>query len=382
VAPRFETRAIHAGCPPEERTGSVNVPIFQTATYAQSSPGEQTGFEYARTRNPTRDALEENLASLEGGIGSTCFASGCAATDAVLHTLAPGDHVISVDDVYGGTFRLFDKVHRRHGVDFTFVPAHDAPRAIAEALRPETRLIWLETPTNPLLAVAPIDEVVGAARSVPVLVDNTFGTPYLQRPLEHGATLVLHSMTKYLGGHSDVVAGAVVTQSPEWHDKLRFVQNSVGAVPGPLDCFLVLRGIKTLAVRMDRHCDNAEALAEWLSGHPQVRQVVYPGLSSHPQHAAARRQMKRYGGMITLTLDADLEGSRRFLTGLRVFTLAESLGGVESLAEHPAIMTHASIPADQRKARGIDDGLVRLSVGIEHLSDLRADLEAAFDRLA
>lgn len=378
---RFETLAIHAGCEPESITGSVNVPIFQTSTYAQAEPGVHTGFEYARTRNPTRDALEANLAALEAGTHATCFASGCAATDTVIRTLEAGDHVVSVDDVYGGTFRLFDRVHRKQGIEFTFVPASEATTAIPAAIRPNTKLIWLETPTNPLLAVVPIAPIVEQAGSIPVLVDNTFATPYLQQPLEMGAHLVLHSVTKYLGGHSDVVGGAVVTRDPEWDAKLKFLQNSVGAVPGPLDCFLVLRGTKTLAVRMERHCDNAEALAPWIEAHPRVKRVVYPGLASHPQHDVAKEQMRRFGGMITFTLDADLEGSRRFLTGLEVFTLAESLGGVESLAEHPAIMTHASIPADQRRARGIDDGLVRLSVGIEHEQDLRKDLEAAFRRL-
>lgn len=381
MASRFETQAIHAGCPPEPVTGSVNVPIFQTSTFAQQAPGEHTGFAYARTKNPTRDALEANLAALEGGQGAVAFASGCAATDAILHQLEPGDHVVSLDDVYGGTYRLFEQVYRRHGVTFSYVPAAEAAQAVPAAIRPETKLVWIETPTNPLLTVSSIEQVVNAAGSVPVVVDNTFGTPYLQRPLEHGARLVVHSTTKYLGGHSDVIGGAVVVQDSEWLERLRFVQKSVGAVPGPMDCFLTLRGIKTLPVRMDRHCDNAEALAEWLAAQPGIKRVVYPGLDSHPQHAVAKQQMKRFGGMITLTLDADLDGSRRFLSGLQVFTLAESLGGVESLAEHPAIMTHASIPAEERKARGIDDGLVRLSVGIEHLEDLRDDLQAALGRM-
>lgn len=380
--PEFETRAIHAGCPPESVTGSVSVPIFQTSTFAQRSPGEHTGFEYARTRNPTRDALEANLASLENGRYGLCFASGCAATDAILHTLAPGDEVVSVDDVYGGTFRLFTQVYARHGVKFRFVPAGNAS-ALVEAIGPDTKLVWVETPTNPLLTVIPIAEVSAAAKKkgVPVVVDNTFGTPYLQQPLDMGATMVLHSMTKYLGGHSDVVGGAVLTNSDEWRDKLAFIQNSAGAVPGPFDCFLVLRGTKTLHVRMDRHCDNAEALAERIARHPKVARTTYPGLASHPEHAIAKHQMRRFGGMITFTLRGGLEASHRFLTGFEVFTLAESLGGVESLIEHPAIMTHASIPAADRVARGIDDGLVRISVGIEALSDLEADLNTAFDRI-
>ena len=285
------------------------------------------------------------------------------------------------DDVYGGTFRLFDKVHRRHGIDFTFVPAADV-EAYGAAIQDNTRLVWLETPTNPLLAVVDIERVCAMARSkgVPVAVDNTFATPYLQRPLELGADMVVHSVTKYLGGHSDVVGGAVVTNDDEWRERLAFVQNSAGAVPGPMDCFLTLRGTKTLAVRMDRHCDNAERVAELLTGHPKVKKTIFPGLPSHPQHALASRQMRRAGGMITFVVEGGLEASRRLLSGMKVFTLAESLGGVESLIEHPAIMTHASIPKESREARGIDDGLIRISVGIEHISDLVDDLGAALDR--
>ncbi len=378
---RIETVAIHAGCEPEAVTGAVNVPVFLTSTYAQRAPGEHTGFEYSRTRNPTRDALESNLAALEGGRHGLCFASGCAASDTVLHCLSPGDHVVSVDDVYGGTFRLFEKVYRRHGLEFTYVPAGD-PEALAAALTDKTQLVWIETPTNPLLGICDVEAAVRAARprGIPVLVDNTFATPYLQRPLELGATMVLHSVTKYLAGHSDVVGGALVTSDDDWRERLAFVQNSAGAVPGPLDCFLTLRGTKTLAVRMDRHCDNAEALVDWLASHPQVEGLRYPGRDSHPQAAVARRQMRRFGGMITFDLVGGLDASRRFLAGFEVFTLAESLGGVESLIEHPAIMTHASIPAADRRARGIGDGLIRISTGIEALEDLRADLEAAFAR--
>jgi cystathionine gamma-lyase len=378
---RIETLAIHAGCEPEPVTGAVNVPIFQTSTYVQKGPGEHTGFEYSRTRNPTRDALEANLAALEGGRHGLCFASGCAATDTILHTLSAGDHVVCADDVYGGTFRLFDKVHRRHGIDFTFVPAADV-EAYGAAIQDNTRLVWLETPTNPLLAVVDIERVCEMARSkgVPVAVDNTFATPYLQRPLELGADMVVHSVTKYLGGHSDVVGGAVVTNDDDWRERIAFIQNSAGAVAGPMDCFLTLRGTKTLAVRMDRHCDNAERIAELLTGHPKVKKTIFPGLASHPQHALASRQMRRAGGMITFVVEGGLEASRRLLTGMKVFTLAESLGGVESLIEHPAIMTHASIPKESREARGIDDGLIRISVGIEHISDLLDDLNAALDR--
>ena len=377
----IETLAIHAGCDPESRTGSVNVPIFQTSTYAQRGPGDHTGFEYSRTRNPTRDALEANLAALEGGKYGLCFASGCAATDAIMHCLSQGDHVVSADDVYGGTFRLFDKVHTRHGLRFTFVPAADVA-AYEAAITEKTKLIWVETPTNPLLSVVDIAAVCALAkkRGIPVVVDNTFATPFLQRPLEMGATMVLHSVTKYLGGHSDVVGGAVITSDDEWRQRVAFVQNAAGGVPGPMDCFLTLRGTKTLHVRMERHCENAMALAAMLERHPKVSKVIYPGLESHPQYALAKRQMKLPGGMISFVVKGGLEASRRLLAGMEVFTLAESLGGVESLIEHPAIMTHASIPQAMREERGIDDGLIRISAGIEHVDDLRRDLEAALAR--
>lgn len=384
VAPvtyKIETLAIHAGCDPEKITGAVNVPIFQTSTYAQPAPGEHTGYEYSRTGNPTRTALEANLAALENGKYGLCFASGCAASDTVMHCLSMGDHVVSGDDIYGGTFRLFDKVHTRHGIGFTYVPAADTA-AYEAAITDKTKLIWLETPTNPLLAVADIEAIcaIGKKRGIPVVVDNTFATPYLQRPLDLGATMVLHSVTKYLGGHSDVVGGAIVTSSDEWRERLAFVQNSAGAIPGPFDCFITLRGTKTLHVRMDRHCDNAEALVEDLLAHDKVEKVIYPGHSSHAQHEVAKRQMRRYGGMISFVVKGGMEASRRFLSGMKVFTLAESLGGVESLVEHPAIMTHASIPKEMREARGINDGLIRLSVGIEALDDLRDDLLAALAR--
>lgn len=378
----IETLAIHAGCDPESVTGAVNVPIYQTSTYAQPAPGEHTGFEYSRTQNPTRFALEANLAALEGARFGACFASGCAATDAVLHCLSAGDHVVAGDDLYGGTYRLFDKVHRRHGLEFSYVPAADVD-AYAAAVRPETKLIWLETPTNPMLSVADIGAVaeIGRKHDIPVVVDNTFATPYLQRPIEHGATLVVHSLTKYLGGHSDVVGGAVVTDDEEWDARIKFVQNSAGAILGPFDAFITLRGTKTLHVRMDRHCDNAEVLAAYLQGHAQVKKVIYPGADEHPQRAVVQKQMKRGGGMISFVIDGGLDASRRLLSGMRVFTLAESLGGVESLIEHPAIMTHASIPKDIREARGVDDGLIRISVGIESIDDLKADLEEALGRI-
>jgi cystathionine gamma-lyase len=299
-----------------------------------------------------------------------------------MHCLSAGDHVVSADDVYGGTFRLFDKVYRRHGLDFSFVPAADA-QAYLDAIRPETKLIWLETPTNPLLSVVDIQRVCegAAARGVPVVVDNTFATPYLPQPLALGATMVVHSVTKYLGGHSDVVGGAVITSDDAWHERVAFVQNSAGGVPGPMDCFLTLRGTKTLAVRMDRHSDNAMAIAEHLAGHSKVERLIYPGLPSHPQHEVARRQMKKAGGMITFVVKGGMPAARALLESVRVFTLAESLGGVESLIEHPAIMTHASIPKAMREARGIDDGLIRISVGIEHVDDLVADLDAALARV-
>jgi cystathionine gamma-lyase len=378
---RFETIAIHAGNAPESQTGSVNVPIFQTSTYAQRGPGDHTGFEYSRTRNPTRDALEANLAALEGAKHGACFGSGCAATDAIMHCLSSGDHVVSTDDIYGGTFRLFDKVYRRHGLDFSFVPAADTS-AYVSAMTARTKLVWLETPTNPLLSIADIEAICAAAkkRGIPVVVDNTFATPYLQRPIELGATMVVHSVTKYLGGHSDVVGGAVVSSDDGWMGRVKFVQNAAGGVPGPMDCFLTLRGTKTLAVRMDRHCDNAMAIAEQLAGHDKVEKVIYPGLSNHPQHALAKRQMKRAGGMISFVVKGGLESARRLLSGMQVFTLAESLGGVESLIEHPAIMTHASIPRELREARGLSDGLVRISVGIENVGDLADDLNAALAR--
>ncbi len=379
---RFETLAIHAGCDPEPVTGAVNIPIFQTSTYAQKSPGEHTGFEYSRTRNPTRDALEANLAALEGGRFGACFSSGVGATDAIMHCLSSGDHVVSTDDVYGGTFRLFDKIYRRHGIDFTFVPAAD-PAGYEAAFTDKTKLVWIETPTNPMLTIVDIADVAAraAARGIAVVVDNTFATPYLQQPLALGATMVVHSVTKYLGGHSDVVGGAVLTDDAEWDQRIKFVQNAAGAVPGPMDAFLTLRGTKTLHVRMDRHCDNAMALAERLESHAKVERVIYPGLPSHPQHALTQRQMRRPGGMISFVIRGGLEASRRMLEGVEIFTLAESLGGVESLIEHPAIMTHASIPKDIREARGLDDGLIRISVGIEALEDLEHDLEQALARV-
>ncbi len=377
---KFDTKAIHAGQSPDPTTGAIMTPVYLTSTYVQASPGEHQGFEYSRTQNPTRFALEGCIAALEGGAHGLAFSSGCATTDAVMHLLDAGDHVVCMDDVYGGTFRLFDKVWRRHGIDFTFADLTD-PAALEAAFTDKTKLVWVETPTNPLLKIVDLEAVAKAAKAHGALmvVDNTFMTPYIQRPLEHGADIVVHSTTKYLNGHSDVVGGALVTSSAELRDRLAFIQNSVGAVPSPMDSFLVLRGLKTLHVRMQRHLENAGHLAGWLAAHPKVEAVIYPGLESHPQHEVAKRQMRGFGGMITARLAGGLESSRRFLSACKVFALAESLGGVESLIEHPAIMTHASVPAEQRARLGISDGLVRLSVGIEALEDLQADLAQALD---
>jgi len=377
---RFATRAVHAGQSPDPTTGAVMTPIYLTSTYAQSGPGEHKGFEYSRTHNLTRFALEANIAALEGATHGLAFASGLAATSTVLQLLSAGDHVIATDDMYGGTFRLFDKVYRRLGIEFSYVDPVDGADAVAAAARPNTKLCWVETPTNPMLKLCDIAAVAQVCRDkgITLAVDNTFMTPYNQRPLELGADLVAHSTTKYLNGHSDVVGGVLVTSDDELHERLAFLQNAVGAVPSPMDSFLVLRGTKTLPVRMARHEDNARALAEWLSGHAQVERVIYPGLSSHPQHQLARRQQSGFGGMIGMDLRGDLEAARRFLKACQVFACAESLGGVESLIEHPAIMTHASVPPDKRRELGIDDGFIRLSVGIEDVDDLREDLERAF----
>lgn len=377
---RFETRAIHAGQRPDPTTGAIMTPVYLTSTYVQSSPGVHQGFEYSRTRNPTRDALEGCLASLEGGRHGLAFASGLAATDCLLHLLEAGDHVVHSDDVYGGTFRIFDKVFRRHGLSFTAVDMTD-PGAVARAMTPRTKLVWVESPTNPTLKLADLAAVSAAARAggAKTVVDNTFATPWLQRPLEHGADAVVHSTTKYLNGHSDVVGGAIVTSDDALAERLRFHQNAVGGVPGPLDCFLVLRGLKTLHVRMERHERNAARVAAFLASHPQVERVTWPGLPSHPQHALAKRQMRGFGGMLNFWIRGGLPAARRFLETVRLFACAESLGGVESLIEHPAIMTHASVPAATRRALGIDDGFVRVSCGIEHEDDLVADLAHALD---
>jgi cystathionine gamma-lyase len=377
----FATRAIHGGQFPDPTTGAVMVPIYATSTYVQSSPGEHKGFEYSRSHNPTRFAFERAIADLESGTAGFAFASGLAAASTILEILDSGAHVIASDDLYGGSFRLFDKVRKRSaGLTFSFVDMGDVS-AIEAAIRPETRMIWVETPTNPMLRLADLEAIAALAkrRGLITVADNTFASPYVQRPLELGFDIVMHSATKYLNGHSDVVAGvAVVGDNPELIDRLKFLQNAVGAVLGPFDSFLALRGVKTLALRMQRACDSALEIAQWLSTRKDVERVIYPGLASHPQHDLARRQMHGgFGGIISVELKGDEATARRMLERTRLFTLAESLGGVESLIEHPAIMTHASIPADQRKALGISDTLIRLSVGIEDCSDLISDLSAA-----
>jgi cystathionine gamma-lyase len=375
----FDTLAIHAGQAPDPTTGAIMTPVYLTSTYVQDGPGVHKGFEYSRTRNPTRDALEGCLAALEGARHGMAFASGLAATDAILHLLSAGDHVLASDDVYGGTFRIFDKVFRRHAISFDAVDMTD-PANVERALRPETRLVWIESPTNPMLKIVDLASVarLARARGARTVVDNTFATPYFQRPLEHGIDVVCHSTTKYLNGHSDVIGGAILTSDAALHDRLRFLQNAVGGVPSPMDAFLVLRGLKTLHVRMERHAANAMAIARFLEGHPLVERVLYPGLPSHPQHALAARQMRGFGGMVTFVLRGGLEAARAFLQAVRIFACAESLGGVESLIEHPAIMTHASVPAETRARLGIADGLIRISAGIEAADDLVRDLERGF----
>ncbi len=374
----LDTLAIHAGQEPDPLSGAVMTPIVLSSTFAQESPGKHKGYEYSRSGNPTRKALESCAAALEGGAFGFAFASGLGASTTLLNLLRPGDHLLSGDDVYGGTFRLIDKVMKPLGVEATFLDMTD-PARVAAALRPSTKLVWLETPSNPLLKIfdiAAIAEIAARAR-IPLVVDNTFATPMLQRPLDLGATAVVHSTTKYLNGHSDVVGGLIVTSDAALAERIGFLQNAIGAVPSPFDCYLVLRGLKTLGVRMRQHVASARAIAERLAAHPRIERVLYPGLPSHPGHELAARQMKGPGGMISAVVKGGLEPARRLLERLELFACAESLGGVESLAEHPAIMTHASIPADQRAALGIGDGLVRLSVGLEGTDDLWADLEQA-----
>lgn len=374
----FGTLAIHAGQPPDPLTGAVMIPIYQTSTYAQESPGKHRGYEYSRTDNPTRTAYQACVAALEGGKHALAFASGLAATDGIMHLLKPGDHVVCGDDVYGGTFRIFDKVFAKMGIEFTFVDCSDLAKT-ETAFKPTTRLFWIETPTNPMLKVLDIAALTQLAKrkGAVSVVDNTFMSSYFQKPLALGADIVVHSVTKYMNGHSDVVGGILVTSRDDLYEPLKFIQNAIGAVPAPMDCFLVMRGLKTLHVRMERHASNAMEIARYLEKHPKVDRVIYPGLESHPQHAIARKQMSGFGGMITFFLKGGLGEARTFLEKVRLFTLAESLGGVESLIEHPAIMTHASIPAETRQKLGIHDNLVRVSCGIEDLADLKADLAQA-----
>jgi len=377
--PHIATRVIHAGQSPDPSTGAIMQPIYATSTYVQQSPGVHKGYEYSRTQNPTRMAYERCVADLESGSAGFAFASGMAAMATALELLDAGSHIIAVDDIYGGSYRLFEDVRRRSaGHTFSFVDLSD-PAALAAAVRPETRLIWVETPTNPLLKLVDLEAIADFARRRRILsaCDNTFASPWIQRPIELGFDIVMHSATKYLNGHSDMVGGILVVNDAELAERLAFLQNAVGAIQGPFDSFLALRGLKTLALRMERHCANGLAIATHLEGHPKVERVYYPGLPSHPQHALARRQMTGFGGMVTVILKGGLGEARRFLERVEIFALAESLGGVESLIEHPAIMTHASIPAEVRASLGVNDSLVRLSVGIEAADDLIADLDQA-----
>jgi len=381
---RFETRAIHAGQEPAPENGAVMTPVYFTTTFEQDAPAKpRQGYEYSRSSNPTRTALERNVASLESGAWGLCFASGLAALNAICDTMSPGDHVVAANDLYGGTFRIFRKVFERFGMEFSFVDATDL-QAVRAALRPTTKIVYLETPSNPLLQILDIRACAELARTKRALtvVDNTFATPFLQQPLALGADLVLHSMTKYLGGHSDAVGGALVGNDETLREKLAFYQNAVGGQLGPMDAFLFLRGTKTLHVRMERHCQNARKIAAMLAEHPAVERVHYPGLASHPQHALAGRQMTDYGGMVSFELAGGLEAANAFACNVQVFTLAESLGGVESLVDVPCSMTHASIPPEERRKAGLNDGLVRLSVGIENVVDLLADVERAIAKAA
>jgi cystathionine gamma-lyase len=375
---RFETRAIHAGCKPDPETGAIMTPIYQTSTYAQESPGKHKGYDYSRTHNPTRTALENNIASLEEGRYGLAFSSGMSAISTITQMLNTGDHIICCDDVYGGTFRLFDKVLKKYQLEFDFIDLTN-PKSLERHIKNNTKIVWLESPTNPLLKLIDIETLSHNAKkkNILVVVDNTFATPFFQKPLRLGADIVMHSTTKYLNGHSDVIGGALATNNKELYEKLQFLQNAVGAIPGPFDCFLVLRGIKTLAIRMERHEENAMMIARFLDNHPKIRRTIYPGLESHPQHELAQKQMIGYGGMITFFIKGGIKDARKFLERVKIFSLAESLGGVESLIEHPAIMTHASIPKEIREKIGISDELIRISVGIENVDDLITDLEMA-----
>ncbi len=379
---KFDTRAIHAGQQPDPTTGAIMTPVYMTSTYVQSSPGVHSGWEYSRTHNPTRKAYENCLANLESGKFGFAFASGCAASTTILHLLKAGDHVIAGDDMYGGSFRLMDKVIRHNGIDFSFVDLTN-PENFTKALKPNTKLLWLETPTNPMLKLVDIRKLsrLATEKGLISVVDNTFMSPYFQRPLELGATIVVHSTTKYINGHSDMVGGALVTSDPQIAEKMQFLSNSMGGIQGTFDSFLAMRSLKTLAVRMRAHTEGAMTIAKHLEKHPKVSKVIYPGLESHPQHALAKEQMSGFGGMITFYVKGGLPAARTFLENVKIFALAESLGGVESLVEHPAIMTHASVPPETRKILGIDDSLVRLSIGIEDVHDLVRDLDQALAKV-
>lgn len=376
---KFATKALHAGIEPDPSTGAIMTPIYQTSTYVQAAPGDHKGYEYARTQNPTRNALQINIAALENGKHGLCFSSGMGATDAVIKLLSPGDEVICTNDLYGGTYRIFTKVFEKYGIKFHFISLQDVSN-INKFINPKTKMVWLETPTNPMMNVI---DIAGAAiickkNNLTLVVDNTFASPYLQTPLDLGADIVLHSATKYLGGHSDVVMGMLITNNDSFNEQLTFIQNSCGAVPGPQDCFLMLRGIKTLHVRMQRHCDNGARIVDFLVNHPKVEHVYYPGLPNHPNHEIAKKQMRGFGGMISFTLKGDnMDEALKVLSGTKLFSLAESLGGVESLIGHPATMTHASIPREERIKNGLKDTLIRLSVGIEDADDLIEDLKNA-----
>jgi cystathionine beta-lyase/cystathionine gamma-synthase len=376
---KFGTKAIHAGVEPDPTTGAIMTPIYQTSTYVQESPGKHKGYEYSRTHNPTRTALQNSLAALENGKHGICYASGLAATDAVLKLFRPGDEIIATNDIYGGSYRIMKRIFEPMGLVFHFVDMSDVDN-IKNVISPTTKMIWIETPTNPLLRIIDITAITSLCKEKGIYsaVDNTFASPYLQNPLNMGADIVMHSVTKYLGGHSDTVMGALITNDDELAKQLAFIQNATGAVPGPQDCFLVLRGIKTLHIRMQRHCENAIKVAEWLENHPKVAKVYYPGLASHSAHELARKQMRDFGGMLSFELKGDVyEEAVRVMENLEVFSLGESLGGVESLCTHPASMTHASIPKEEREKVGLKDTLIRLSVGIEDVEDLIADLEQA-----
>ena len=374
------TKLIHAGVEPDPTTGAIMTPIYQTSTYVQSAPGVHKGYEYSRTQNPTRHALEKALAAIENGKHASCYGSGLAATDAIIKLLSPGDEVVSTNDLYGGTYRIFTKIFQNYGIGFNFIGMSDASQ-IEAAITPKTKMIWVETPTNPMLNIIDIEACAAVAKkhNLILVVDNTFASPYLQNPLDWGADIVMHSATKYLGGHSDVVHGCIITNSDVLQERLTFIQNSCGAIPGPQDCFLILRGLKTLHVRMRQHCINGKEIAHYLKNHPAVEKVFWCGLEEHPNHQIAKKQMRDFGGMVSFTLKDDtVEAATKMLSATKLFALAESLGGVESLIGHPASMTHAAIPREERIANGLKDSLIRLSVGIEDVEDLIADLEEAF----